>query len=615
MKTTLIFFLTALTANALSASNIRVSGVEVENASDTARGLSVKFTLAWDNAWRNERNHDAAWVFLKFKPNDPDWNSRHAKLRPAGHTILGKSPASLPDPTIEVSDDRVGAFIYPSARHRGAVQWTLRLFFDKQSLGNMDLWDGQWSLHAIEMVLVPAGGFTLGDPDTTALRAASFFKSGADGQYAGLFALSAENQAIEVGNSLGQLNYRASEPAYQGDQKGPVPPSFPKGVAAFYVQKYEITQGEYATFLNALGTQGSAFRANFGSKKYARSRGSIGLEGEQYIARSPARPLNFVSWDDGCAFADWAGLRPMTELEFEKAARGPAQPVPHEYPWGSGDKNRLARYVDLDDELKNAPGLDESQLTDATRDVFGASHFWVMDLAGSLWERVVSIGHPTGRAFRGSHGDGRVDGYGQATNPDWPKGSDESTGGFGYRGGGYYEHGKAAGDFNPHSPIGWRNFAAWAGGPRSIAYGFRCVRTAGGNPASPSATGAKTPEAIIRERIADFSKQVMAANWDGVAEAYTPDAKILPPGQPTIEGRADIRKFWSGSSKVLHHKITPSEIEIIGSKAYDWGIYEGRSIGADGKESVWRGKYVIVWKEVVPGDWRIYLDIWNRLPE
>ena len=32
--------------------------------------------------------------------------------------------------------------------------------------------------------------------------------------------------------------------------------------------------------------------------------------------------------------------------------------------------------------------------------------------------------------------------------------------------------------FNPHSPISWRNYAAWAGGPRSIAYGFRCVRTA-----------------------------------------------------------------------------------------------------------------------------------------
>lgn len=479
MKTILLFPALLLACNALPGANLRLIGVEVENFSDTARGLAVRFTIAWDHAWNNERNHDAAWVFLKFKPHALQANARHVLLRPTGHAVLGKSPAGLPDPVIAVSADRVGAFIYPSARHRGPVEWSLRLFFDARSLGQIDLWQGQWSLHALEMVYVPAGGFTLGDPDTTALRAGSFFKSGPGGAYAGLYEITAEDRAIPVGDTAGQLNYRAAEPDYQGDRKGPVPAAFPKGVGAFYIQKYELTQGEYAVFLNALGDQASAFRANFGSKSYYTSRGSISFDGQRYVAQSPGRPLNFVSWDDGCAYADWSGLRPMTELEFEKACRGSRRPIPHEYPWGTADKNRIARYVDLDDELKWSPGLDEGQLTTANQDVFGASHWWVMDLAGSLWERVVSAGHPAGRAFQGSHGDGRVNGYGQATNADWPKGSDESTGGFGYRGGGYYEHGKAAGDFNPHAPVGWRNFAAWGGGPRSIAYGFRCVRAAG----------------------------------------------------------------------------------------------------------------------------------------
>ena len=42
-----------------------------------------------------------------------------------------------------------------------------------------------------------------------------------------------------------------------------------------------------------------------------------------------------LSWPDLCAYADWAALRPMTELEYEKACRGPNNPVLGEYAWGN----------------------------------------------------------------------------------------------------------------------------------------------------------------------------------------------------------------------------------------------------------------------------------------
>ena len=37
---------------------------------------------------------------------------------------------------------------------------------------------------------------------------------------------------------------------------------------------------------------------------------------------------------------------------------------------------------------------EEIQLNDENKEVFGASYFWVMDLAGSMWERVVTVGDP-----------------------------------------------------------------------------------------------------------------------------------------------------------------------------------------------------------------------------
>lgn len=43
----------------------------------------------------------------------------------------------------------------------------------------------------------------------------------------------------------------------------------------------------------------------------------------------------FLTWFDACSYLDWAGLRPMTELEYEKACRGNQTPVAGEFAWGS----------------------------------------------------------------------------------------------------------------------------------------------------------------------------------------------------------------------------------------------------------------------------------------
>lgn len=44
---------------------------------------------------------------------------------------------------------------------------------------------------------------------------------------------------------------------------------------------------------------------------------------------------------------------------------------------------------------------------------------------------------------------------------------------------------------------------------------------------------------------------------------------------------------------------------------YDYGYYEGVIKLVDGCFSYWEGKYVIVWKKLKDGDWKMYIDIWN----
>ena len=118
----------------------------------------------------------------------------------------------------------------------------------------------------------------------------------------------------------------------------------------------------------------------------------------------------------------------------------------------------------------------------------------------------------------------------------------------------------------------------------------------------------------ILESIESFSQAYMNADYDALAESYTTDAKIFPGNSPIIEGRESIKERWiiKDGSKVLHHKITPNEIKIIGQHAYDYGTYAGKSLLANGAETEWKGKYVIVWKKV-NNKWKIYLDIWNRV--
>ncbi|MEM7394186.1 MAG: hypothetical protein AAF492_17750 [Verrucomicrobiota bacterium] len=103
-----------------------------------------------------------------------------------------------------------------------------------------------------------------------------------------------------------------------------------------------------------------------------------------------------------------AGLRPLTEFEFTKATRGSGTPIAHEFPWGTNNKYKLKRMLNEHGEFFMFNGWDESDLNDNTKEVFGASYYWVMDLAGGLWERVITVGHDKGRSFLGTHGDGEI---------------------------------------------------------------------------------------------------------------------------------------------------------------------------------------------------------------
>jgi hypothetical protein len=144
-----------------------------------------------------------------------------------------------------------------------------------------------------------------------------------------------------------------------------------------------------------------------------------------------------LSWADGAAFAAWAGLRPMTELELEKAVRGSREPLPDEIGpsyWGIGGFGR-----------------------------------WDWDAVKSdcQCERPVTVGNAAGRKFTGTHGRGTL-----ALPADWPQ---EDAGGTGLRCT-YYSPGQKLDLQRPR--LSDRFLATLADPQRYVNHKWRGVRTA-----------------------------------------------------------------------------------------------------------------------------------------
>ncbi len=119
---------------------------------------------------------------------------------------------------------------------------------------------------------------------------------------------------------------------------------------------------------------------------------------------------------------------------------------------------------------------------------------------------------------------------------------------------------------------------------------------------------------IIKKNTLSFSKAYMDGDINTLVHMYTEDGKIFPNNRKIMAGKADLLSYWTipDGVKILHHKVTPSEINIENDTAYDYGYYEGKTLTKDKKEVSWQGKYIIVWKKI-DGDWKIYLDIWNNV--
>lgn len=434
-----IFLLSLCSLHGLSfANNLHLSNLQLSSPTQ------LTLTISWENSWNLDAatqpgNHDAVWIFVKIKSGSNPWSHVHLAADSSLHS-------AAPPLQVTPSFDGIGVMISRVTLGAGDIPPTQLSIALVNPITSSQ---AEIKVFGIEMVEVSAGSYFLGD-----------------GSSYHHFRDSVSGNPILIDSEASLTGIAAGDTAVVS---GRIPDAYPKGFAAFYQMKYEISQSQYCDFLNTLSYQQQESRteqpptASVGTvvmSSFAPFRNGIvildpGIQGQsaaRYGVDNSAngivdeandgqpRACNFLNWQDVSAYLDWAGLRPMTELEYEKSCRGPEVPVAGEFAWGTSqviDANTILMDGTIQETVSEqataTAGLASHGYfgpsgplrcgfggTDSSdRLQLGAGYFGAAELSGNLWEPCVTV-DAVGLAFTGTHGNGELAIDGDADVPHWP---------------------------------------------------------------------------------------------------------------------------------------------------------------------------------------------------
>ena len=475
------------------ANNVQVTGV---SRTGTSRN-DIQFQLSWENSWNftnTPTNHDAVWVFIKYRECGLGGDWHHALLSTTmtdhsfGPNLTYAKPISVNDRFGNVGNHNTGVLIRRSTIGKGNISpQTIRLKVVGVSNGvSLDpAKEFDIKVFAIEMVQVPAGEFYVGDGTSTY----TIHKLGTGyGTPYGYIP-----HQITAEHSTDTIKY-ASFGSSSSNYTVALNSDFPKGYDEFYMMKYEITQGQYCDFLNTMASTAALNRVYiYNTTRYMYH---ITFSGE-YYGNYPDRAMNHMSYNDLLSYLDWAALRPMTELEFEKACRGPKDFVPSEYAWGTDTYIEAINFTGAVSGTEictdsaanlhcsgaytycyggvfvgtNSSGPVEvgvfARDSTLSREGTGGSYYAIMELSGNVGEQCVQINISDEKPlaapspYTGIWGDGQLTADGLFNTSSW-----QTSGYFTVRGGSYGHHRtySCVSDRGDRNNTNYNNRSAYLGG-------------------------------------------------------------------------------------------------------------------------------------------------------
>lgn len=428
-----VLFLSVLMTKPLFANNL-VIGAPTSSGTN-----ALSFTIQWDNSWNvasGPSNWDGVWLFVKRQDcADNKWKHALSSTVDADHSITGGILQ------VDAVTDGMGVFVRRTNSGFGnnaAATITLEL----QNATATD----NFKVFGIEVVSVPEGDFYLGD--------------GTRGRSNYGFSGPSPFNPILITNTIqtAGLGVAANYQQNTFGSQGSLPGTFPLGWNKFYSMKYEISQGQYASFLNTLSFDQQSIRTSaspsdaIGTLAIADpiasrndikiiASGTINNIPAIYESSTPSVACNWLNWADLTAYLDWSALRPMTEFEYEKICRGPNPAFPEENAWGTINllkaESSALNNAGLSNETSNVSGFGLcaygantttsgplrcgfAATGSSTRIESGASFYGAMEMSGNVNEQCVGGYNFNFSAFTTANGDGELSSVGSANTPNWP---------------------------------------------------------------------------------------------------------------------------------------------------------------------------------------------------
>jgi ketosteroid isomerase-like protein len=139
-----------------------------------------------------------------------------------------------------------------------------------------------------------------------------------------------------------------------------------------------------------------------------------------------------------------------------------------------------------------------------------------------------------------------------------------------------------------------------------------CQRTCG--PAAAQ-TNIDAEAAAIRSLATEWFKAIAAKDLEKTLSFYAPGAQYLAQGRPMAATPEERRKLWEEDYATpgfsSDEATTTIEVARSGELAYQRGTYLSKAQDGQGKMITTTGKFLVIWRKQVAGEWQAIIDIDN----
>jgi uncharacterized protein (TIGR02246 family) len=118
----------------------------------------------------------------------------------------------------------------------------------------------------------------------------------------------------------------------------------------------------------------------------------------------------------------------------------------------------------------------------------------------------------------------------------------------------------------------------------------------------------------IRELDENVRRQIRSRDADAMVDSYyAEDARVLPPGQGEVQGKAAIREMWRAlvTNGMVDLVLETGHIESAGDLAFGTGTARATVHPPDGPAVILEGRYTVAFRRQPDGVWRNIVDMYT----